>query len=95
MVQLAQPRSRSAWALIHRVPWRRLLPGQRPERDQNASGGVPDFLRDCESGRGGRGRDRPRKRIARRNRGLSPKGHEGEEDGAWRKNLLRQLSYKL
>lgn len=27
--------------------------------------------------------------------GLSPKGIEGEEDVAWRKNLLRQFGYKL
>jgi uncharacterized protein len=27
--------------------------------------------------------------------GLSPKGIEGEDDVAWRKNLLRQLGYKL
>ena len=27
--------------------------------------------------------------------GLSAKGLEGEEDVAWRKNLLRQLGYKL
>jgi uncharacterized protein len=27
--------------------------------------------------------------------GLSPKGLEGEEDVAWRKNLLRQFGYKL
>jgi adenosine/AMP kinase len=27
--------------------------------------------------------------------GLSPKGIEGEDDVAWRKNLLRQFGYKL
>ena len=27
--------------------------------------------------------------------GLSPKGIEGEDDVAWRKNLLRQIGYKL
>ena len=27
--------------------------------------------------------------------GFSPKGIEGEEDVAWRKNLLRQIGYKL
>ena len=27
--------------------------------------------------------------------GLTPKGIEGEDDIAWRKNLLRQLGYKL
>ena len=27
--------------------------------------------------------------------GLSPKGTEGEDDVAWRKNLLRQFGYKL
>ena len=27
--------------------------------------------------------------------GFSPKGVEGEDDVAWRKNLLRQLGYKL
>jgi adenosine/AMP kinase len=27
--------------------------------------------------------------------GFSPKGIEGEDDVAWRKNLLRQFGYKL
>jgi adenosine/AMP kinase len=27
--------------------------------------------------------------------GFSPKGIEGEDDVAWRKNLLRQIGYKL
>ena len=27
--------------------------------------------------------------------GFSPKGIEGEDDAAWRKNLLRQIGYKL
>src|SRR5271165_549085 len=83
------------WALLHRVPWRRLLPGQRPERDQNGSGGMPIFcattnpvevvVAETDQGRG----------LLGVIDGLSPKGIEGEDDVAWRKNLLRQSGYKL
>jgi adenosine/AMP kinase len=44
---------------------------------KNGSGGMPNLLRDRESGRGGGGRDRAGKRIARRNRRANSEGDRG------------------
>jgi uncharacterized protein len=81
--------------LLHRVPWRRLFPANV----LNAIKTVPEVCRifcatanpvevvvaETNQGRG----------VLGVIDGFPPKGVEGEDDAAWRKNLLRQFGYKL
>jgi Adenosine specific kinase len=71
--------------MLLRVPWRRLLPGQRPERDQNGpevcrifcetANPVEVVVTETDQGSG----------VLGAIDGLSPKGIESEEDIACRK----------
>ena len=91
----AEEREARCWALLHRVPRLRYY----PVNVLNAIKMVPEVCRiycatanpvevvvaETNQGRG----------VLGVIDGFSPKGVEGEDDVAWRKNLLRQFGYKL
>jgi len=70
-------------------------PPQRAQYHQNGSGGVPHLLCDRQPDRSDPRRDGTGARYFGRGGRLRSKGIEGDDDIAWRKNLLRQIGYKL
>jgi len=62
---------------------------------QNGSGGVPHLLCDRQPDRSDPRRDGTGTRYFGRYGRLRPKGIEGDDDIAWREDLLRQIGYKL
>ena len=79
MIELAQKNAKAICCRshLHHLPGRRLLPGERAERDQDGAGSLPHLLRHGQSDRSGRCRDGTGARHPGRGGRIPAQGHRG------------------